>query len=547
MVCYGIPGYNLAMPQATSDLPRDIKTLHTMIASQAAELADRDAELAAAREGLKVKVLEIEKLKIELARLKRMTFGRSSEKLDRRIEQLELLLEDLEADAPDAATPPGDDEEEKTTGARSPRKPRRKLPHHLEREEVRHDPDDACPACGETEMRPVGEDVTEILDYIPGRFKVIRHVRPALSCRSCESMVQQPMPSMPIERSIASPALLAHVLVNKFCDHLPLYRQSQIFARDGVDLPRMMLASWVGKCAELVRPLVNTVEAHVLQAPHIHGDDTPVPVLDPGRGKTKTGRQWVYVRDGRPFGSQDSPAVFYRYSPDRRGEHPQAHLKKFKGSLHADGYAGFGKLYAPDKAGTIHVIEVACWAHARRKFHDIHVAGKTAITTEVLERMGKLFDVERRIHGRSPEERVAARRQYSRPMLENLKTFLESSLRRLSGKSETAKAIRYTLGHWAALARYAGDGRLEMTNNAAERAIRPLKLGAKNWLFAGSDEGGKRAAAIFTLIQTAKLNGIDPQAYLTDVLTRIADHPVNRVSELLPWNINTATDQNRAA
>ncbi len=531
------------MSKALPKLPQDAASLQVIIARQAAELASwdgvlavLDAELAAAREGLKAKALEVERLKVELARLRRMKFGRSSEKLDREIEQLELLLEDLEADvpAPALAEPAAD------AGDGKPRKPRRSFPDHLPREEVRHDPDGACSECSGP-MREVGRDVTEILDYVPGRFRVIRHVRPAMSCRTCEAMVQEPMPSLPIERGMASPALLAHVLINKYADHLPLYRQSQIFARDDVDLPRAVLASWVGKCADLVRPLVAAVEAHVLAAPHIHGDDTPVPVLDPGRGRTRTGRQWVYVRDQRPHGGADPPAVFYRYTPDRKGERPQAHLKDFKGALHADGYAGFNKLYQPDKEGAVHVVEVACWAHARRKFHDIHVAGETAITTGVLERMGKLFDVERRWGGQVPQTRASARRQDSRPLLDDLKAFLEASQRKLPGKSDTAGAIRYTLGRWTALTRYVDDGRLEMTNNAAERAIRPLALGRKNWLFAGSDEGGRRAAAVYTLIETAKMNGLDPLAYLTRVLTRIADHPVNvnRVDELLPWKMKT--------
>ena len=302
------------MSQALSELPRDIETLHALIAAQAAELtardealAVRDAELAAAREGLKIKVLELEKLKIQLARLRRMKFGRSSEKLAREIEQLELLLEDLEAEMPEPAEAgPAAAEGEREEAP--PRRPRRALPDHLVRREVRHDPAPSCPECG-GEMRVVGEDATEILDYVPGRFRVLRHVRPALSCRVCETMVQEPMPSLPIERGMASPALLAHVLVSKYADHLPLYRQSRIFAREGVELPRAVLASWVGKCVELVRPLVGALEAHVLSAARIHGDDTPVPVLDPGRGRTKTGRQWVYLRDERPHGGRGPPAA----------------------------------------------------------------------------------------------------------------------------------------------------------------------------------------------------------------------------------------------
>ena len=516
------------MPIRESSLPDDVDALRALVLA-------KDAELTAAREGLKAKALEVARLEIALARLRRMTFGRSSEKLNRDIEQLELALEDLEAEVPAEreAEAPGSAGTVADEGA--PR-PRRQLPEHLPRSEVRHDPADACPECG-GDQRVVGEDVSEILDYVPGRFRVIRHVRPALSCRRCETMVQAPMPSLPIERGLASPALLAHVLVNKFADHLPLYRQSAIFAREGVELPRSLLAAWVGRCAELVRPLVAAVETHVLAAARIHGDDTPVPVLSPGRGKTKTGRQWVYLRDERPHGGTGPPAVFYRYTPDRKGEHPRGHLATFKGALHADGYAGFNTLYEPDERGCVRVVEVACWAHVRRKFHDIHVAGSAPIATEALERIGRLFDVERRVAGRAPDQRAAVRRSRSLPLLEELKTFLEAGLRKIPGKSDTAQAIRYVLSRWTALTRYADDGTLEISNNAAERAIRPLTLGRKNWLFAGSDAGGARAAAFYTLIETARMNGIEPQAYLTEVLTRIADHPINRISDLLPWKI----------
>jgi transposase len=308
----------------------------------------------------------------------------------------------------------------------------------------------------------------------------------------------------------------------------------------GVDLDRSLLAEWVGKTAALTRPLVEAVERHVMAGRRLHADDTPVPVLEPGRGKTRTGRLWVYLRDERPWGGQAPPAVVYRYSPDRKGEHPRDHLGSFRGDLHADGYAGFGELYQAKDGQPPPVREVACWAHVRRKFHDVHVATTAPIAAEALERIGALFAVEREIHGLSPDERRRARQARSRPVLDDLAGFLDGALTRLSGKSELAGAIRYARSRWPALSRYVDDGHLEISNNAAERASRPLALGRKNWLFAGSDAGGERAAAVYTLIETAKLNGLDPEAYLRDILGRIAEHPVNRVAALLPWSVAKA-------
>lgn len=532
------------MPDAVSALPDDIAALHHIIAGLT-------GELAAAKAGLVTKTLEIETLKVQIARLRRQQFGRSSEKLDRQIEQLELVLEDLEAGA--AVEQPGRAAAADTTTdapAAEPdqRRPggRRPLPGHLLRREVVHAGDCACPACGGV-LRPVGEDVTEILDYLPGRFEVVRHVRPAFSCRTCESMVQAPMPSLPITRGQPGPGLLAHVLVSKYCDHLPLYRQSGIYARDGVELDRATLADWVGKMAALLEPLVGAVERHVLAADKLHADDTPVPVLAPGSGKTKTGRLWVYLRDGRTHGSTAPPAVFYRYSPDRKGEHPRAHLAGFTGFLQADGYAGFGPLYADAEDRPAAVTEVACWAHVRRKFHDVHLATASPLAAEALERIGCLFGIERDVNGKSPDDRRQARETRARPLFDDLAIFLDGALCKISGKSELAAAIRYARSRWVALSRYLDDGRLEMSNNAAERAIRPLTLGRKNWIFAGADAGGDRAAAIYTLVETAKLNGLDPEAYLRDVIGRIADHPINRIVDLLPWNISATTAVRAAA
>lgn len=469
--------------------------------------------------------LKIAQLEARIAKLKRMQFGQSSEKIAREIAQLELELDTLhEEEAHAAAERPASVQKLIETPYRKP------LPEHLPREEEVHEPACTCPNCGGT-MRKLGEDVTEVLDYVPASFKVIRHVRPKLSCRVCETIVQAPMPSRPIERGKPGPGLLAHVLVSKYADHLPLYRQAEIYAREGVDLERSTLADWVGRSTALLDPLVAALRKSVLSSNTLHGDDTPVPVLAPGLGKTRTGRLWVYVRDGRPHGSPQPPAAVFFYSPDRKGEHPKAHLKNFAGVLHADGYAGFNPVFE-----TGSVTEAACWAHVRRKFFDEHATSPSPLTTEALDRIGALYGIEDTIRGQPPNERRRIRQDQAAPLLAQLKAWLEAILPRLSGKSDLAKAIRYTLSRWAALNCYADDGRVEIDNNAAERSIRGIALGRKNWLFAGSDNGGERAAAIYSLIETCKLNGIDPEAYLRSVLTNIADHPINRVADLLPWN-----------
>jgi transposase len=411
------------------------------------------------------------------------------------------------------------------------------LPAHLPRETRKYPPKQtACPDCG-GELKHLGEDVSEMLEYLPARFKVIRQVRSKLACACCERIVQAEAPSRPIERGVAGPGLLAHALVSKYCDHLPLYRQSEIYAREGVELERSTLADWVGGTSALLAPLVEALRRHVMAATKLHADDTPVPVLAPGNGKTKTGRLWTYVRDDRPAGDATPAAVWFAYTPDRKGEHPKAHLKKFAGTLQADGCAGFEQIY---EAGRIQ--EAACWAHVRRKFYDLVAAHKSPVATEALERIGALYAIEKEIRGRSPEERRAVRNERARPLLESLKQWLEATLGKLSRKSDTALAVRYALGRWEALLRYVDDGGIEIDNNSAERALRVVALGRKNYLFAGSDAGGERAAAIYSLIGTAKLNDIDPEAYLRDVLTRVADHPVNRIDELLPWNLATTSE-----
>ena len=513
-------------------LPDEVRAL---IAAQAATIARQQAEL----DGHEARIAL---LRAQLAKLRRLPFGRSSEKFDTAIAQLELALEDLEEEsgARAAAQPPASISD---LGKAKPI--RRPLPAHLPRDLIEHQAVCVCPACGGT-LRPLGKDVTEVLDYVPASFQVTRHVRPKSSCRSCETITQAPAPSLSIRRGRAEAGLLAHVLVAKFCDHLPLYRQSEIYTREGVELERSTLADWVGQASTLIRPLVDTLERHVLAAERLHADDTPVPVLAPGTGKTSTGRLWAYLRDERSYAGTAPPVMRYRYTADRRGEYLRAHLTGFRGVLHTDGYAGFGGLYEGGR-----VVEAACWAHVRRKFHDIHAAaGTSPLAREALERIDKLYATEERINGKSPDQRLQIRQSEAAPLLDDLKVWLETTRTRLSSRSDIASAIRYALSRWAALVHYVEDGTIAIDNNPVEQAMRPVALGRKNWLCAGSDAGGERAAAIYSLIGTAKLNGLDPEAYLRHVIGCIADRPVNRVDQLLPWNIATILrryDQQRAA
>jgi transposase len=535
------------MSLTPNQLPDDIDELKRLLIA-------KDAELVAARNGLVVTQLTIEKLKAQLAKLRREKFGSSSERIERAIAQLELALEEAQAgkaeamasaaQAPEPETPAPSADAQSAEAPVAEKKKRRTLPAELPRRDVVHAPADVCKACGGHDLRKVGESVTEVLEYIPGRFEVVRHVRPACSCRKCEAMVQAPMPDLPIPRGMAGPGFLAHIAIAKFCDHLPLYRQAEIYARSGLDIDRGQLAEWLGHLAWLLRPLAELIAEHVMAGRVIHADDTPVPVLAPGAGRTKTGRQWVYLRDERPHAGSAPPAVLYRYTPDRKGEHCRAELARFVGWLHADGYAGFGRLYEIEAAraeaaglqGPPRVAEVACWAHARRGFFDVYKSNGSAIAKEALDRIGALFDIERLIAGSPAERRRSVRQHMAKPRLDELGVWLDAQLQKIPGRSDLAGAIRYARSRWDALSRYLDDGRLELSNNAAENAIRPVALGRKNWLFAGSDSGGERAALFYTLIRTATLNGIEPEAYLRDLIARIGSHPVSRLHELLPWN-----------
>jgi transposase len=493
------------------NLPTDTALLHRLVRDIVGAVEHRESE--------------IERLKSIIKQLQRMQFGRRSERLDP--DQLALALEDIDSDI-------GRIKEKRpaivTDKSEAPSR-RKPLPDHLPREDVVLDIGDrVCSCCGGT-LHAIGESVSEMLDWVPAQLRVMRIAHPKYACRVCNKVVQVAAPERPIAGGLASPALLAQVLVSKYCDHTPLYRQSQIFARHGVDLCRSTLAGWVGGACWWLEALHERLCKNVFASDHLFADDTPVPVLDPGRGRTKTGRLWVYAREQRPWCGPEPPAAVYLFAPDRKAERPVAHLADFKGVVHVDGYAGFEQLADNDD-----VVLAACWSHTRRKFYDVAEATGSPVATEALRRIGELYAIEARVRGQSSAYRLAERRSFSKPIVQALNSWLEAQLPLVSGRSTLAEAIRYALSRWEGLTRFLNDGRIELDTNPVERAIRPVALGRKNHLFAGSDGGGHRWAVVCSLVETCKLNGVEPYAYLRDVLQRMVDgHPVNHLDELLPW------------
>lgn len=545
------------MSNATESLPSDLAAAHAMILAERAGRLEAEANAARAQaQSSNIEAL-IAHLKLQIEKLRRELYGHSSERKARLLDQMELQLEDLEAAATEdellaeraaAAT--------QTVGSFVRKLPSRKpFPAHLPRERVVIAAPASCPCCGSTRLSKLGEDITETLEVIPRRWKVIQTVREKFSCRQCETITQPPAPFHVTPRGFAGPKLLAMILFEKFGQHQPLNRQSERYRREGIDLSVSTLADQVGACAMVLQPLHALIEAHVLAAERLHGDDTNVPIL--AKGKTISGHIWTYVRDDRPFGSRAPPAALYYASRDRRGEHPIRHLRDFAGILQADAYDGYNELYRPTRSPGA-VTSALCWAHARRQFFELadiaanarrgrDAAEISPIALEAVRRIDTLFDIERRINGQTADQRRLVRQQHSAPLLAGLEAWLREELPRLSRSASVIKPIRYLLNHWSGLSRFVEDGRICLTNNAAERALRGFALGRKAWLFAGSERGADRAAVMATLIMTAKLNDIDPQAWLADVLARIADTPQNRLHELLPWHWASEPERRKLA
>lgn len=516
-----------------NNLPTDIAVLHRMLAA----LNNNIQSLTIENQSL---TSENQSLKEQLALLKAKRYGKSSEKLDKQIEELELKIEENELIL-GFKTEPNNANSDKSivTSNDSKQKPKRqKLPDHLPREDVVLKPIDQCHACGGVEFRKISDDIAETLEYVPASFKVIRHIRPRCACINCEQIVQAYPPSKAIDKGKPGAGLLAHILIQKYCNHLPLYRQSQIYEREGVEISRTTMASWAGQCARLLEPIAKAIQQCIFSSKQIHGDDTPVRVLAPGIGKTKTGRIWTYVSDGRPHGDKSPVAVCYFYSPDRKGTRPLEHLKDFTGVLHADAYAGYNQLYIDDEKSATKIEEAACWAHVRRKFYEVTIANdKANIAIAILEQIGEIYGIEANIRGLEPDKRLEERTKKSKVLVEKLFTGFRKAYDQLPKKSSTAKAISYALNNQNALMKFLDNGKIEIDNNAAERAMRSIAIGRKNWLFAGSDNGGHTAAIIYSIIETAKLNNVNPWKYLQKVLATIQDYKANKIVDLLPWNI----------
>ena len=521
-------------------LPTDPVLLQKMLREMAEVMEQERAELKTAKATVKAQNVQIEKLEHRLARLVRVQFGRSSEKMD--IAQLRLMFDEVEAPEP------ANDDEPAAPTPQSARKPgtRAPIPAHVPRQVVDHQPGPCVEGCDCAETK-IGEDVTEVLDYIPARFRVLRHVRPRVACRTCERIRQAPAVDLPLPKVMASSALLAHLVVSRFVDHQPWHRQSVILRRQGVIIDRDVMSRWARKLAWLLAPLGERLFAYILEGPKVHGDDTPVTLLGNGDG-SQTAHFWVYLRDGRSSGDMSPPAVVYRFSTDRSGAHPAAHLAGYRGYLQADGFAGYNALYRdPKTKAPREIIEVGCWSHARRKFTDILDKTPSPIAAEAVVRIAELFAVEREVKGALPDERRRVRQARGVPKLAALRTWLEAQQRGLSSDSALAKACRYPLNRWAAMIRYCDDGLLEISNNLVENALRGVALGRRNWMFVGSAKGGEASALFYSLVETCRLNGIQPEAWFTDVIERIGDHPINRIDELLPWRWQPALDNLQAA
>ena len=513
------------MTTAPEDLPYEIEALKAALTAE--RTARQEAEARAS--GAEAMVAH---LKLLIAKLRREQYGQSSERGRKLLDQLELQLEEAAANAAEdeaAAASAAGTAVAPFTRRRPVRAP---FPAHLPRERVVIPAPTACPCCG-GKLAKLGETITETLEVVPRQWKVIQTVREKFTCRACEKIAQPPAPFHVIPRGHVGPSLLAMILYAKYGEHQPLNRQSDAYAREGVDLDVSTLADHVGAGVAVLSPLTELIRRHVFAAERVHCDDTTVPVL--AKGKTVTGRLWTYVRDDRPFAGPDPPAAVFFYSRNRAGEHPLRHLAGYAGILQADAYAGFGELYdGKRKPGPI--TEAACWSHGRRHFFEQADLRKAPLAVEAVQRIDEIFAIERRINGKSAGDRLAVRERETKPLVADLEKWMRTERARLSRHAATAKAIDYMLTRWPAFTRFLDDGRICLSNNAAERALRGIALGRRAWLFAGSDRGGERAAAMYTLIATAKLNDISPQAWLADVLGRIADHPASRLAELLPWN-----------